>query len=70
MFTCKKILVAVLLGCLSIAVVSCETEGPAEKVGEKIDQPVEKAGDKAEEAGEAIKEKAEEAEEEVKEKAQ
>jgi hypothetical protein len=70
MFTYKTFLIALLLGCLSFAVVSCEREGPAEKAGKKIDQTVEKTGDKIEEAGEAIKEKAEEAKEEVKEKTQ
>lgn len=68
MFTYKTLLIAVLIGCLSIAVVSCETEGPAEKAGEEIDQTVEKTGEKVEDAGEAVKEKAEEAKEEVKEK--
>lgn len=66
----KKILIGVFIGCLSIAIVSCETEGPAEKAGEKIDESVEKAGNKVEEAGEATKEKAEETKEEVKKKTQ
>jgi hypothetical protein len=64
----KKILIAVFIGCLSIAIISCEKEGPAEKAGEKIDQTVEKTGNKVEKAGEAVKEKTEEAKEEVKKK--
>jgi hypothetical protein len=68
MFTLRTLLILVLFGCLSIGVLSCEKEGPAEKAGKQIDQTVEKAGDKMEEAGEAVKEKAEEAKEEVKKK--
>ena len=68
MFTLRTLMIAVLFGLLSIGVLSCEKEGPAEKAGEKIDQTVEEAGDKMEEAGEAVKETAEEAKEEVKEK--
>jgi len=68
MFTLRTLLIAVLFGCLSIGVLACEKEGPAEKAGEKVDQTVEKAGDKMEAAGEAVKEKSEEAKEEVKNK--
>ena len=50
----KKILIAVLFGCLSLAVVSCDEKGPAEKVGENIDKGIEKTGEAMEEAGEAV----------------
>ena len=70
MFTYKKIIAAVFFGCLSVAVMSCEQEGPVEKAGKKIDQTVEKGGDKVKEAGEAIKGKTEEVKKEVEEAAQ
>jgi uncharacterized protein YjbJ (UPF0337 family) len=70
MFTYKIIIAAVLFGCLSVAVMSCEQKGPVEKAGNKIDETVEKAGDKVKEAGEAIKEKTEEVKKEVKEATQ
>ncbi|MGW8187404.1 MAG: hypothetical protein ACWGNK_09050 [Desulfobacterales bacterium] len=68
MFTLRTLMIAVLFGCLSIGVLACEKEGPAEKAGKKVDQTVEKAGDKMQEAGEAVKETAEEAKDEVKKK--
>ena len=39
---------------------ACESEGPAEKAGEKIDQSVKQTVDKAKEAGEALGDKAKE----------
>lgn len=63
MLTYKIIIAAVLFGCLSVAVMSCEQEGPVEKTGNKIDETVEKAG-------EAIKEKTEEVKKGVKEATQ
>jgi hypothetical protein len=66
----KKLLTIMVLLLFVSAVTACESEGPAEKAGEKIDETVEKTTDKAEEAAEAIKEKAEEAKEAVKEKTQ
>lgn len=62
----KKILIAVLFGCLSLTVVSCDQQGPAEKMGEKIDKGVEKTGKAIEEAGEAVKEAAEEVNKKIK----
>ena len=38
---------------------ACEREGPAERVGEKIDEAVEDAGDEIEEAGEKVEDAAE-----------
>jgi len=38
----------------------CESEGPAEKAGKKIDKAAEKTAEQAREAAEAVKEKAEE----------
>ena len=45
---------------------ACESKGPMEKVGEKVDKALEKTGDKLEEAGEAIEDTAEKAEKKVK----
>jgi len=66
----KKILSIIVLLLFVSAFTACESEGPAEKAGEKIDETVEKTTDKAEEAAEVIKEKTEEAKEAVKEKTQ
>jgi ElaB/YqjD/DUF883 family membrane-anchored ribosome-binding protein len=46
---------------------ACESEGPAEQAGEKIDSAVEKAQEGLEEAGDAIKDTAEEAGEKIEE---
>lgn len=61
---------------LLVGISGCEKEGPAEKMGEKIDQSVEEVKDAAEEAGdkltgqgpaEEVGEKIDESVEEVKE---
>jgi hypothetical protein len=61
---------------LSVVLVGCEREGPAERAGERIDQSMERAGEKLDEAGDKVEqaardagEKLEEAGEEMKEKA-
>ncbi len=66
----KKLLTIIVLILFVSAFTACESKGPAEKAGEKIDETIEKTTDKADEAVEAIKEKAEEAKETVKEKTQ
>jgi uncharacterized protein YjbJ (UPF0337 family) len=66
----KKLFIIFVLLLFVSVFAACESEGPAEKAGEKIDETVEKTTDKAKEAAEAIKEKAEEAKEAVKEKTQ
>ena len=68
----SSLLGAVLIGIISFGILACEQNGPAEKVGEKIDEAVEEAGDKiqegpAERAGEKIDEAVEEAGEAVEE---
>jgi hypothetical protein len=62
----KKSLITVLLGCLSLTVVSCDQKGPAEKVGETIDKGIEKTGDAIEEAGEAVEDAAKDANKKIK----
>lgn len=52
----KTILFAMCAGLVTIALVGCQQEGPAERAGKKIDETVEKAGEKIEEAGEKVKE--------------
>ena len=62
----KKLLTIMIL-ILSISVfTACDSKGPAEKAGEKIDQAVGKTTDKAKEITEAVKDKAEEIGKEVK----
>jgi polyhydroxyalkanoate synthesis regulator phasin len=66
-----KRLLTIMVLILSISVFSaCESKGPAEKAGEKIDQVVEKTTDKAKEVTDDVKEKAEEAGKEVKKSTQ
>jgi hypothetical protein len=49
-----KILVALVLFSISIALTSCSEEGPMEKVGKKLDKAAEEVGDKIEDAGDKI----------------
>jgi hypothetical protein len=60
----KIFTVMVLGGLLGTGIVACEKKGPAERVGEKLDDAakdvkdgVEKAGDKIEDAAEDVKDK-------------
>ncbi|MFW5488154.1 MAG: transport-associated protein [Desulfovibrio sp.] len=45
--TFRFLIVAVLLGMFSLSLVGCSDEGPAEKVGKKVDQAVDKIKDDA-----------------------
>ena len=56
----KKLITVIVLSLSIFAFTACESKGPAEKAGEKIDQAVEETSDKAKEAAEAIEDKAEE----------
>jgi hyperosmotically inducible protein len=56
----KKLIIIIVLSLFLLAFSACESKGPAEKAGEKIDQAVEKTSDKVNEATEAVKDKAEE----------
>jgi ElaB/YqjD/DUF883 family membrane-anchored ribosome-binding protein len=49
--TIKAILISLAL---VLGMLGCDTQGPAEKVGEKIDQSVESAKDAVDEAGDQI----------------
>lgn len=40
---------------LAMVLTACDSDGPAERAGENIDNAVESAGDKMEEAGDKIK---------------
>ena len=62
----KKLIAMIVLSLSIVAFTACDSKGPAEKAGEKIDQTLEKASDKAKEVTEAVKEKVEEAGEEAK----
>ena len=56
----KKLITIIVLSLSILAFTACESKGPAEKAGEKIDQAVEKTSDKVKEETEAVKDKAEE----------
>jgi predicted small lipoprotein YifL len=62
----KKFITIIVLSLSIFAFTACESKGPAEKAGEKIDQTMEKASDTAKDATEAVKDKAEEVGEAVK----
>ncbi len=62
----KKLIAMIILSFSIFAFTACDSKGPAEKAGEKIDQTMEKASDKAKEATDAVKDKAEEVGEAVK----
>ena len=66
----KKLITIIALSLSILAFIACESKGPAEKAGGKIDRAVEKASDKAKEAAEAVKDKAEEVGTTVKKKTQ
>ena len=51
----KKLITVIVLSLSIFAFTSCESKGPVEKAGEKIDQAVEKTTDKAKEITEAVK---------------
>ena len=62
----KKLIAMIVLSLSIFAFTACDSKGPVEKAGEKIDQTMEKVSDKAKEATEAVKDKAEEVGEAVK----
>lgn len=66
----KKALVVFCCGFFLFAFTGCESEGPAEKAGEKVDKLMSQTKEKVEEAGKAVQESVEEAGEEVHEGAE
>ena len=54
----KKLITIIVLSLSIFAITACESKGPVEKAGKKVDQAVEKASDTAKEATEAVKDKA------------
>ena len=66
----KKLIAMIVLSLSIFAFTACDSKGPVEKAGEKIDQTLEKASDKAKEAAEAVEDKAEEVGEAVKKSTQ
>ena len=62
----KKLLIIIVLILSICAFTACESKGPVEKTGEKIDKTMEKASDNAKEAVEAVKDKAEDVGQEIK----
>ena len=55
----KKLLPGIVLILSLCAFTACESKGPVEKTGEKIDETMEKVSDNVEEAVETVKDKAE-----------
>jgi len=65
--TVRNTLIALMMA-LGLTLAGCaEDEGPAEKVGEQIDESVEQAGDQIEETTDEMGEQAEEAGDEIEE---
>ena len=62
----KKSIAIIVLSLSIFAFAACESKGPVEKAGKKIDQTMENASDTAKEAADAVKDKAEEVGEAVK----
>ena len=56
----KRLLTIMILILSIVTFTACESKGPAEKAGEKIDEAVQKTTDKAKEATDAVKDKTEE----------
>ena len=56
----KKLVSIIVLSLSIFAFTACDSKGPVEKAGEKIDQTMDKASDKAKEATDAVTDKAEE----------
>jgi hypothetical protein len=52
----KTLLVTLWAGLVTIVLVGCGQEKPAERAGKKIDETVEKGGEKIEQPGEKVKE--------------
>lgn len=59
----RALVLAMFMGVGSIALLSgCESEGPAEEMGESIDEAAEEAGDAMEDAGDEMEETADDME--------
>ena len=56
----KKLVAIGISAFLIFAFTACESEGPAEKAGKKIDETAETASEKTKEAADTIKKKADE----------
>ena len=68
MFQLNKVLICLVLIVAVVVMTGCESEGPMERVGEKIDEAAEDAGEALEDAGEAIEDAVEKVEDKVEEK--
>jgi hypothetical protein len=65
-----KVLPVIFTAVLSIAMLGCEQEGPAERAGAQIDEAVEEGKDNLEDAVETAGDKLEEVGDEIEKKAQ
>lgn len=51
-----SLILALLLGLGAVGLAACENEGPAERLGEAVDEAAESTGEALEEAGEEMEE--------------
>ena len=63
----KKILIFIITIMAVVALIGCESEGPMEQLGEKIDEAVEDTGEAFEDAGEAVEDAVEKVEDKMEE---
>ena len=54
-----KRIIFIALAALALSAAACESEGPAERAGKKLDEAVEEAADAVEDAGDKLEEKTE-----------
>ncbi|EKV30479.1 hypothetical protein C882_4438 [Caenispirillum salinarum AK4] len=69
-FSAKTALTALVLGLTAPVLAACEDEGPAEQLGENIDESVEESGEAMEDAAENMGEQMEETGDTMQEQAQ
>lgn len=53
-FLPKRLVAALMAGAFATFLVACEEQGPAEELGEAVDDAAEEAGDVVEDAGDAV----------------
>jgi len=65
----QKLTIAALIGAFSLGLAACEREGPAERMGERVDEAAESARDTGEEAARELEQAAEDVGQEAEEAA-
>lgn len=69
-FSAKTAITALMLGLTAPVLAACEDEGPAEQLGENIDESAEEAGQASENAAEQMGEQMEETGENIQQQAE